>query len=339
MLSQAEICHYMKRHWRISETAVGPNLRREGMPRRNVSRPTVERKIYFYRVDAGLDEAGRPVPFDPAPTLRHIDKLPFTDNGRYLSAAADYDTCCWVDRTTPGRLRLGNVRRAGLPQVERAGSVSPLSIPPRSGLLEETHIAFFPDNIVGTVFNFHGPRISRLAHYFELKANGICPAVTFEPLLRQDIVNQLQRLQDIRLLQLKIRAPYSTTIAQADRDLGNAFEAAARAGDAEELEIILRPPRYSRRPLSNGLMATVRRLTGREDLREEVSKFVVKGYDPELDRVELVDILNDYLIARKRIVLIDNRTRALDAESAYRAIEEAYKDLRGELLHAAGVRS
>ncbi len=304
-----------------------------------VARARVERKVYFYRVDVGTDEGGRPATFDPVPVFQHINRLPFTWEGRYLEAGEGNATCCWVDSMrAPRRLRIANVRRSGLPQVERAGRLSALNIPPESGLVEQVHVVFFPDGIIGSEFNFYGPRLSRLSRYLAVKASGLCPPVAFNPLLRQDVMQQLMRLEDIRLFQLKILASYATVVAQADRDLGAAFEAAKRAGQAEEIEIILGPRAYSRGHLASRILSVTRRLGRRADLRESTSRFVVKGFNRETQRVEIIDVLSDQLISRKQIVLEDPRTRALNRGSAYAAVEEAYAELRDELRAAAAVQ-
>jgi hypothetical protein len=310
------------------------------VPRRPPTpRIQVERKIYFYRADAGSDAAGSRLQFNPTPVLRHLERLPFANDGRYWDTGDRHDTCCWIDSVIPrGRVRFGNVRRSGLPQVERRGEIESLEIPVAAGLLEKVHVVFFPNQIVGSEFNFYGPRLPRLGRYFAAKASDVCPPVTFEPLLRQDVIEELDRLGDIRLLHLKIHASYASVIAQADQDLGSAFEAAARAGGAEELEIILRPRSHSRQPLANRLLRTVKRLARYQDLRQETSRFIVKGFDEEAAQIDTVDILKDHLIARKRIILEDERTRALNSESAYAAIEQAYNELRDELLLASEVR-
>lgn len=301
---------------------------------------TVERKIIFYRVDAGDDDGGRPVPFDPVPALRHIETLAFDTNGRYLRAPDDTLTFCLVDQVrSPQHLRLASSRRSGLPQVEDGGRLRGLGIPTSTGLAESTHVVFFPERIVGAEFNFYGPRLSRLGTYLAERAGPHCPPLTFQPLLRQDVVRQIDRLQEVRLLQLRIRPSYATTLGQADRDLGAAFEAAARVGDAEELEIVLRPRAHSRRSLGQRIIGTIRALTHRSDLRSNVSRFHVKGYDPETNRTELVDVLSDRLVATKRMVLEGPRTRAISATSAYSAIEEAYQELRSELVQAARVHT
>jgi len=295
-----------------------------------------QRKIYFYRADVGADEGGRPLPFDIGPKLRQINGLPFNAAGRYLEEDDDTTLVCWVDRqAAPQKFRLGQVRRSGLPQVERAGALSDLPIPQDSGLAETIHIVVFDNNIVGSDFNFYGPRMSAVSRYLDEKAN--CQ-VAFEALLRLDVRQELDQLSDIRLFKLKIRAPYAEVVAAADQDLGEAFAAAARAGNADELEIILRPKKYSRTDvLRRALLTTARRLLGRDDLRLEASKFEIKGYDETTHKVEAVDLLRDQLIATQEIVRQTARGRALDPNSAYQAIARSYEELQGELQEAAGV--
>ena len=88
--------------------------------------PTIERKIVFFRAACGEDDAGKPLPFNPAPVLKHVHALPF-DDGRYLTLSGGQLATVWVDKSTmPCRLRIANVRRSGLPAVEQAGKLSPL---------------------------------------------------------------------------------------------------------------------------------------------------------------------------------------------------------------------
>jgi hypothetical protein len=300
---------------------------------------TVERRIYFYRMDAGTDDGGRPLPFDIRAPLAYLGTLPFTTDGRYLVEDDGDHTCCWPDEA-PGacpRLRFGSIRRSGFPQVERGGALTQLHLAPTSGLVEQVHVVFFPDAIIGAEFNFHGPRVTRLAPYLQAKAGDLCPPLTFLPLLRQDVADQLADLRDVRLLRLRIHASYAARVAEADRDLGAAFRAASRAGAGEEIEIIIRPRPYSRQPLARRLLYAVRRLAALGDLRAEVAHFSVKGLNGKTNQIDLVDVLSDQLSARGQIVCLDRHARALNSASAYAAIERAYAELRPRLLLAAGV--
>ncbi len=302
--------------------------------------PTVERTIRFYRVDAGLDAAGRPQPFNPIPTLEYIDKLPWTTDGRYWNDGMGKTTCCWVDESkSRSKIRIGNIRRSDLPQVEQRGALTSLGISEQSGLAEQIHVIFFENNIVGCDFNFYGPRITRLEYYLAEKAVGVAPpTIHFEPLLRDDITEQLARIKYITFFQMKIRTSFAKVIADKDKSLGAGFEAAGRAGEADEVEIVLRPTPYSRGWLNEDLLGTVRKLKREPALQHESSKFLIKGYDREKEQIVKLDLLSDKLIAKRSIVTLNKRTRALDPKSAYSAIMSAFTELKDQLNKAASVK-
>lgn len=96
-------------------------------------------------------------------------------------------------------------------------------------------------------FNFYGPRPSRLASYLRrVVGDRLCPTFTMNALLRQDVLTQLNRLDEIRVLKLAIRPSYAATVRQADRDLGTAFHAATRVGTPQLVALRLSPEPYGR---------------------------------------------------------------------------------------------
>ena len=299
---------------------------------------TVERKIYFYRADVDTNHAGRPTPFHLAPALRYINQLRYSATaGRYLDHG-DARLCCWIDRIEQqSHFRFGRIRRSGFPMVEQAGSLSELSIPPNSGLVEAIHVVTFGGNIVGSDFNFYGPRMSALSTYLKERGNGLCPEVQFEQLLRRDAEEKLRQFEELRLFQLKIRPSYIRVLEEANADLAAAFTSALTAGQAEEMELILRPARSLRFRLARDLLDTARFLTRRRETQSDVSKFSVAGINQDTGRVEHLDIMHDQLVVRKRIVRQTTRGRALESMSAYRAIEEAYREVEPEVAAATGV--
>jgi len=161
--------------------------------------------------------------------------------------------------------------------------------------------------------------------------------VEFEPLLRQDATRRLQQLRNITLFQLRIRASYANELLSADEDVFRAFAAARRLSHAEEIEIILRPKPRSRDLLDIATLGLARRLSRRRRIREEVDRFVVRGFDPDKGGIDEIDVLSDELIAAKRITKLHPRTRALDPESAFSAIEAAYREMGSDLIRAASV--
>jgi len=296
---------------------------------------TIEREIYFYRVDCGTDASGKPIPFNPIPTLEHIEKLKWSGKVTRYWRDGDKLTGCWVDSTKmPCTIRLGSIRRSDFPQVEELGEVTPLEIPENSGLVEQTHIVFLGDNIAGCDFNFYGPRITRLAYYLAEKAVGIAPPIlNFTPILRQDIYKQLKKVKYLKLFNLKIRAPFAETIREIHENLGEAFKAAQRAGEADEIELVLKPSNRSTSKgwLADGLLDATLKLSKQRDIQYESMKFVVSGYDEEKQKIVSLDLLSDKLIVKKSILRVERRSKALNPKSAYNAIIAAYDELKDEI--------
>ena len=286
-----------------------------------------------------MDAGGRPLTFDPASALTAIDGLPFLDGptGRYLLDDDGNAVCAW-----PGAhralqsLRFCQIRRTGLPQLERAGTVSDLNIAADAGLLETVHVTFFPDNIVGADFNFYGPRLSRLGYYLRLKSGNRIPLAIFNPLLRNDMAEQLDHLTEIRLFDLKVKASYVETIRKADASLGDAFDANARVldGAVDELELVLKPSKESRPSALRRLRDGLKTLARGRGLRENAQRFQVKGKHDGTGKVEIIDLLHDQLISRKQVLRIGERSRAVNADSAFEAISAAHDEL-GEYLRQA----
>lgn len=302
---------------------------------------TIERQIYFYRVDTGYDNSGKPIPFNPIPTIEHVDKLDWSLKGRYWKDENEKLIACWIDsKQMPCKIRLGSIRRSDFPQVEEQGEITPLEISEKSGLLEQTYMVFLEDNIVGCDFNFYGPRITKLPYYLADKAVGIAPPeLNFTPLLRQDVYEQLKEFKYLKLFNLKIRSSFADTIKDIDRSLSDAFKAAQTVGEADEIELILRATGRSTGWLSEKLLDIAAKLMKLKDIHFESKKFVVSGYNQEKQKAVELDLLSDKLIIKKSILKADKRSRALNKNSAYNAIISAYNELKKEILSSASIGS
>jgi hypothetical protein len=301
--------------------------------------PSSERSIYFYRADAGLLTSGKPVALDLKPVLERVGDLACADGQRYLAQDDGNVLCAWVDSIDHQRMRLATIRRSGLPLIEQGGNLNGLDLTADQGLYEPIHVQIFENNIIGVEFNFYGPRPSRLSSYLRrVTGNNLCPTFTLNPLLRQDVVAQLNRLQAIRVLELAIRPSYASTVRQADRDLGSAFQAASRVGTPQLVTLRLSPEPHGRNWLGQRVLTAARTLAGRGDMRENTKTFKVNGLDEQTARIEEVDVLRDQLVASKRIVRLDVRSRAVEDGAAYTAISQAYADLKSELEQAASAQ-
>ena len=310
------------------------------MTKKDKRTPSLKRSIYFFRADIGADDGGRPLSFDPRPALDVIGQLPFEDGqGRYLVNDDGNAIVVWpeVSERAIG-LRFCQIRRTGLPQLEEAGQITDLELAASAGLCEPMHVVFFSDNIVGIEYNHFGPRLSRLGYYLRVKSRNAVPMVHFQPLLRGDVAGQLDRLAEIKLLALRVRPSYQDTLRQADQSLGDAFAANAQVlDDPEDVELVLRAGKDGRRSALERLLAPLKQLARRSDLRENAARFEVKGKRDDTNRVATIDLLKDQLIVQRQIVKLGERSRALDSSSAFEAIHSAHDELGDALRQAASV--
>ena len=301
---------------------------------------TVNRKVFFYRVvPTQLDDNGIPRRLAPAHARRAVEALDFATGERYFHTTDGNDVCAWPElRQGHTTFRLGTVRRVGLPQIEDAGTIRPLMIGRTQGLVEQTHIVFFPNRIVGVEFNFYGPRISRLTHYLEEKAPQL-PSVAFAPLLNDDIAQTLQTIEDVRVLQLRIHRDYLDLLQEAEQSLPAALRATADNIESPMVEIVLRQAPYSRRTLGARALDLVRTLGRRPETREAALLFKVKGQNSISERVEWFDLLSDQFVSERRVVRHDDRHRQIDTDSMFSEIESAYEELQPQLEQAAALHA
>lgn len=302
---------------------------------------TLERKIYFYRADIGTDEGGRPLTFDPTPALDAIYSLPFTDDahGRY-----EFDTdgnALSVRRyhsSSNVTLQFGRVRRNGLPQLEQAGNISDLVLAADEGLLEATHIVFFSDNIVGAEYNHFGPRVSRLGSFLHEKSDGAVPRAIFRPILRGDAAKQLDRLSDLRVLDLSVMPSYVDVVRQSHVSLADALAANGRVLESPKvLQVILKPEREASTGFLANMTGGLRELVSNGNVHGGADRLQVRGRCKDTNRVETIDLLKDQLISTKAIVRMNQRSRALVPSAAFQAIRDAYQDLQDELESSPSV--
>jgi hypothetical protein len=100
-----------------------------------------------------------------------------------------------------------------------------------------------------------------------------------------------------------------------------------KLGSPEEVQVVLRARKQGAGALLGRLKAATKSLLRRPDLRTEASHFVIKGLMQDSGRVEPLDLLRDQLISHKRIIRVNERSRALDKDAAYAAITQAFEEV------------
>lgn len=292
---------------------------------------TIPRKIHFYHLRMQSQNMFNPSDQIDIPSmLERINVLPFKldqpQQNRYWHEPGGRIFCCWVDGIQRDccRIRLARIRQDYLPQIERQGNLSPLTLGDDEGFAEVMHAVFFPDGIIGAEHNYFGPRVSHLIAYLMAKDYQYCPKLAADLLLKQDAVARLQGSGGITLLRLKMVSSYIAAVKEADESLGAALAAIYAAGEPDVIELVLQ--NRGKHPLLSRIKETMLKLFRREDFAEEVEKVEIRG----LGDTDDVDILGDTLIISQRFNRTSERERQVVSEEMYKAIQEGYHTLKDE---------
>lgn len=306
---------------------------------RSAPKKTLSRRIHFFEWSSDDEASKSACEFDPKTLIQLVDNLAWDADGRYLAIDDGHDFCVWTWGTKPyPRIALGTVRRADLPLVDRKGKLVPLRIAAQDGLAEQTHVVFFPNNIVGVEGNFYGPRISRLSGYVARRFKGVLPEIHFDMLLHRDALARFDRLREIRLADMSLSRQHLSVAERADPSLASLFRNALETTGSEEVQIVLTQGPRSRRPLSDMVRGFVRSLASDPNVHEEVDILRVRGVDSVSGRVEMQDLLQDQLVTSRQVVRRRPQDRAVDSRRMFEAIESGYGELKSLLEGAARLR-
>ena len=270
--------------------------------------------------------------------LQLIEQLPWTLDGRYNDEGDETLSTVWPDITRTGKVRccLGVIRRGNLPMMEQDGVLSDLNIPTKAGLAELTYVVQFGKGVLGVLNNVYGPRVTKLTEYLRVKAQASLPQPFLKALLRPDVSQQIERLLDIRLLDIGVHQSELTHLEEYDTgSLSQLLRGAAEIGNAKRIRLILQPEARAGEGLNASVASLAARLSRIPHVGRIFHKFAVKGYDPLIDAKIDIDVLRDLMVSRQQVVFEDSRSRALSATSAYAAIERAFSEIEPELARAA----
>lgn len=299
----------------------------------------IERNIYFYWINAGRDpKTGRWKDFDVRPYLETIRQLAPGEDGLYLPIAktSDHLICAVDDLGKRPKARWVRARRSDLPEVELEGKFDPLTIADKAGLADKCHVVFFDDNVVAAEFNTRAPRMPAFARYLIKKSDA--PNIAIEHLLARDVLSKLQQLESIHMLDLRVADPQLPVLQ--DTPFHESFKSLMTKFDAWDVEVVLRRKRNSDEDLKGmkGILRKLARAAGRRGEGASPEKLKVKGRPIGGDEDAELDLLNSRLCSVQSIGRIRTRSRVLDAEDAYRAIEDAYKELSSDIKDAVSFR-
>ena len=297
----------------------------------------VERSIYFYKIR--IKKHGKLV--DPKTVFTFLDKLPFSVKGRYLKSEDGHSLSIRIDKKEyPISSRLGTTRYKALPQVDKRGEIYPLKIADDEGLVESTHFIIFPNQVIGSEYNYHGPRISTLKWYLSKKCEeeDLFDEIELLPLLRRDIGELINRIGGVKFCDLRIQRDMTELMKEVHGDLKSALEAQKNITDEDvkELGVYLSAgPGYTRPGIGIKFLDKLLDFI-KEKGPEGINRLQVKARNNITGKIEEFDILKPAIISKKKVAKHDEKHRHVDSDSMYKAIKEAYADLEDEINKILG---
>jgi hypothetical protein len=300
------------------------------------------RKIFFYRA-AVRDKKDNVIPFDPVALMKCIQALPKTTDGRSLHLSEKTRLTAVPYSVDPPRLRFGKAQLADYPYEEtKELEWKDLQLGSGSGTADLTHVAFYPNGIVGQVFNYRAPHISRLSGFLELRCKSIIPSrIDFLPLVRRDALKRILGMEKIRSVRFTVE--------------GGAADLLENAKGARPLLIAAREVSLIGRPYTIGV--TISAIRDQESVREVVTDLAqnralsgavrqvhVEGSEYYTDdkkkrraRREQVDLLSRHFVFEESLLTFSDNKFTLDDKAAFERMDAIHAERRKELESAAHV--
>lgn len=296
---------------------------------------TITRRIQFSRVRFLRQNAttGAYVEVPATDVFTKVNALPFSADGagpsRYLDLDDGDKISVRMDSiATEIKGKIGRTRLTNLPPIDTVGTVAPLTLPAGSGLFEACHFVLFPNGLIGYEANFFGPRLGRLCHYLEDKADDLVERVEYRLLWTQDVEQKLQNVESVTLFSMRAHRDVAEAIAYHDHGLGNVFNAAKTLTAAPLIQIDLRVPKHKRKGFHVPWLEKLVPMLGDGDIRQGIESLWLRVKNDTDKQSRLLDLLQDVLIAQKSVMKGDENISAVDAQSMYTAILQARQELQ-----------
>lgn len=303
----------------------------------------VKRKIYFYRADPGIDEAtGQIKAFKPGPIIGVLTSLSESDK-QLERADGDLTFCRIFGAGRYPRLRLSTVRMAEIPQGfdRRDSSDFTFEMAEEQGIAENSHMVFFPDNILGFEYNYRGPGVGRLEEYLRTKAPIPESVVSFNALMDREFEEKLEGLVDLRELRVRVSHRQVETAQASDNDKAEddpfeVLQAMKNFEEAGEYELAWKSRNRSRDSIVKRFFSVARSYLNRYDTEDSSAMLVIRGHDDE-GHMHRINVLNERLMFEETTFKLRPADRGVISDSAFQAIEKAYRDNKDKIERAAAL--
>lgn len=302
----------------------------------------IERKIKFYRFDLGKDAARQPISLNVASLFQRLHML--DDNARTHEMTDDEITyLCCVDRHTiaPYHARFIKVKRRDVPQIYNANNQA-RDLEDEEGIGEAVHAIFFPNNVIAIEGNKNGPSAYAICSYLRHIAPQICSSdMACRQLVWGETARRLGRLENLTSMTLKFRRGFAAHHAEIYNGLGNLQQALTgleTINNVGDIAITVTAQDSRKRSgvvgFSNELRQFIGRLASGRISDSDLKQLSVKGFDTESHQREEINILDNLLVLKKKMIKMNEKGRTILSSDAYNKIEEAYNEHLTDIANA-----
>ncbi len=306
---------------------------------------SVKRKIMFFRVRLGKTINNEMTYIDDVTERENtilsgvniINGLQFDLNAfntRYLRKSNGNDLSMYIDSFNNNILegRIVLCRRSLLPSIESQGTLSDLEIDEDAGIAEITHFKYYvSQNILGVEYNFHGPKSTQIAEYFQCKLHGLIDMFEIQIITDKSWESLLESDNNrITMFNFKATRNAQDIIRRLNSSLGEAFDAISRINNAEEIEVMIRRRSRSDSYFDNGSFNFSALFENNFTHKEEFDKLKVIVDTDEGNKE--INLLEDKLCISKQVELMTGRSRTVLPTSVYSKIQEAFEECSDQLV-------
>lgn len=287
-----------------------------------MARGDAKRKIFFYRL---LDQETLK-PLDRTALCKAIEGLTganvYYDDGEIITRAEVFSA------SRPQCIRFFKVRRDQLPGLDTGhGNHKDLGLAEEEGLAEAIHIRLFPNGVLAAESFGYGPRASRFSAYIRDKLGMPC---VLEIQMRHDVVEEALKFGDIRLFRFKMEPSRASLQAIGPESLEGYMSTAEQLGTGVYAELVLRSEGGDK-AFTDQIKGVISDLFSNQSPDSSIERVEVEGKpDPETP-VASLDLLSEHLYRVVEIPLRTQRTRELDANAAFAALQKAYDSVKHDL--------
>ena len=223
----------------------------------------------------------------------------------------------------------------------RDSSTFVFDIAETQGISENSHLVFFPGNILGLEYNYRGPGVGRLEEYLRNRAPVHEPPLTFNMLMDRDFEEKLRRIQHLREVRIRVsnRQVEGLDSQDIDRDDDDPYRVLGTIrdfGEAAEYEIAWKSRTGTRRNIARRFLSVAGSYLRRYDTEDKSAKLFIKGLDEE-GHLQEINVLNERIVYEETTFKLRAADRGVLSDSAFQAIERAHKENREAIERAAAI--